>query len=108
MSTKSAPCENRFSVEACPGVPGETSGFVGLVLRGTARRKVADSCFWPAWVWGSAVRRPMRMTLFTGFLLRGRGPGWTWFVEEEPAGLSGAAQGTGEARARTRERQRKW
>ena len=33
----------------------------------------------------SAVRRPMRATLFTVFSFA-RGPGWTWFVAPEPTG----------------------
>ena len=34
MSMKSVPSVNRFSIEASPGAPGETSGFVEVGLRG--------------------------------------------------------------------------
>ncbi|MDQ1504190.1 MAG: hypothetical protein QOD57_1917 [Actinomycetota bacterium] len=46
-----------------------TKSALSEVGRGTARRKVADSWDSPAWEVGSAVRRPIRQTLFTVVLL---------------------------------------
>jgi hypothetical protein len=70
--------------------------------RGTARQTVADSCFSPAWFSGLAVRRPIRATLFTVFLLE-NGPGWTGFVgaREHPVPAEAARGGTAERRIGT-------
>jgi hypothetical protein len=70
--------------------------------RGTARQTVADSCFSPAWFSGLAVRRPIRATLFTVFLLE-NGPEWTGFVgaREHPPPAEAARGGTAERRIGT-------